>query len=109
MKLVKNIYVFTRSFPDDERYGLTSQLRRAAVSLVSNIAEGNGRRSRGEYLQFLGTARGSLAEIYTQLLVAQDLGFGPSENCRDLQSDIEAIRKMRNGLIASLQPRTPVR
>ena len=70
------IYKLTSSFPDSERFGLTNQLRRASVSVASNIAEGYGRSSRGEYLQSLGYARGSNFELQTQLVIANGLGFG---------------------------------
>lgn len=73
--LVAEIYRHTQSFPKDEIYGLTSQLRRAAVSIPSNIAEGQGRLTRGEFKQFLGHARGSAFEVETQLLIAEDLGY----------------------------------
>ena len=70
------VYRLTGQFPADERFGLTSQLRRAAVSVASNIAEGYGRASRGEFRQFVGMARGSVLELQTQLVIAKELGFG---------------------------------
>lgn len=69
------LYQLTRSFPRDEIYGLSSQLRRAGVSIASNIAEGYGRSSKGEYRQFLGVARGSALEVQTQLVIARELAF----------------------------------
>ena len=75
MALVEDVYRITGEFPDSERFGLTMQLRRAAVSVPSNIAEGAARRSRAEYLRFLSIARGSLAEIDTQLEIARRLCF----------------------------------
>lgn len=74
------IYRLTSSFPSDERFGLTNQLRRAAVSVASNIAEGYGRTSKGEYIQFLGHARGSVFEVQTQLTIAKGLGYGREES-----------------------------
>lgn len=70
------VYTLTSGFPASEQFGLTNQLRRAAVSVASNIAEGYGRSSRGEYIQFLGHARGSVNEIQTQLTISRALGFG---------------------------------
>jgi four helix bundle protein len=70
----------TAAFPDDEKFGLVNQLRRATVSVASNIAEGYGRQMRGEYLQFLGNARGSLCEVETQLHIARSLNFASNES-----------------------------
>jgi len=75
MRLVTEIYDATRKFPRDELYGLTNQLRRAAVSVPSNIAEGQARFSRKEFHHFLSLARGSLVEIETQIIIAQNLGY----------------------------------
>jgi len=73
------VYKLTSSFPADERFGLTNQLRRASVSVASNIAEGYGRATTGEYVQFLGHARGSNCEVQTQMVIAGGLGFGSEE------------------------------
>jgi four helix bundle protein len=75
MELVRNIYALTQAFPKDEMFGLTSQIRRAAVSIPSNIAEGAARTGTKEFAQFLNIARGSLSELETQLLIAADLGY----------------------------------
>lgn len=96
------IYDLTRGFPSDELYGLRSQLRRASVSIASNIAEGYGRRSRGEFIQFLGIARGSNYEVQTQLVLTREMGFGAIDRidlCEGLSFEVE---KMLNALIASL-------
>ena len=76
IQLSLTVYKLTSSFPDSERFGLTNQLRRASVSVASNIAEGYGKSSRGEYVLFLGHARGSNFEVQTQLVIADGLGFG---------------------------------
>ena len=76
IELTAALYRLTQQFPREEIYGLTTQLRRAGVSAASNIAEGYGRRTRGEYRNFLGIARGSTLEIQTQLVIARELGFG---------------------------------
>jgi four helix bundle protein len=89
IELTVVIYKLTSSFPESERFGLTNQLRRASVSVASNIAEGYGRSTRGEYLLFLGHARGSKCEVETQLAIAQALGFGaePLRNKAEYLSD----------------------
>ena len=95
------IYRNTGSFPDRERYGLTAQLRRAAVSLVSNIAEGSGRQSDRELAMFLRIARGSVRELECQLLLSRDLGYLPSEAWAALDRDSQDISRMLHGLIRS--------
>jgi four helix bundle protein len=103
MNLVIQIYDVTRRFPKEELFGLTSQIRRAAVSIPSNIAEGQGRLSRGEFRQFLGNARGSMAELETQLLIAEHLGY--LQNAESLFRDLAEVGRMLNGLISSLGTR----
>lgn len=75
IKFTVQVYKISRSFPADERFGLTSQIRRSAVSVPSNIAEGAGRRTNGEFANFLGIAHGSICELETQLYVAFELGY----------------------------------
>lgn len=98
MDLVTQIYRVTRTFPRDELYGLVSQLRRAAVSIPSNLAEGHGRNSRNEFRQFIGQARGSLSEVETQLEIAKNLGYINAETLDALMTQAEAVGKMLTGL-----------
>ena len=87
-------YRLTRDFPGEELYGLTSQLRRASVSIASNIAEGYGRMSAGEYRQFIGIARGSALELQTQLVIAERLGLGKKDQAREVEGLSEEVGKM---------------
>lgn len=103
MDLVLEVYRSTSSFPKQEVYGLTSQMRRAAVSIPSNIAEGKGRFSRKELLQFLFHARGSLLELQTQIMIGRELGFLPvaeGEKLTDLASE---VGRLLNGLVNRFQ------
>lgn len=100
---VKSIYKFTQSFPVDERYGLTSQIRRAAVSIPSNIAEGAARQYNKEFIQFLYVALGSLAEVETQIELAFLLAFSDSIDKEELLNENASIRRMLLKLIQSLQ------
>jgi len=100
---VTEIYRTKEAFPKDEIYGLISQIRRAAVSIPSNIAEGNSRRSKPDYLQFLKIARGSCAEVETQLIISKNIGFLNEDDYLKLNQQIIEISKMLNGLINSLQ------
>jgi len=102
---VTEIYRATQSFPDSERFGLTSQLRRAAVSVPSNIAEGHVRQSPGEFKQFLGHARGSLLEVETQIFIARNLGYFSQERSTNLIKRTEEAGRVLNGLIGSLKGR----
>lgn len=81
--MVESVYLITARFPSDEKFGLVSQLRRAAVSIPSNIAEGAARRSRKEYLKYLSIARGSLSELDTQLVIARRLRFAENDEVVD--------------------------
>jgi four helix bundle protein len=103
MHLVREIYDATRLFPRDELYGLTSQLRRASVSVPSNIAEGQARFSSKEFCHFLSQARGSLVEMETQILIAQDLGYLPATKTRLLLQQAAELGRILNGLIASIR------
>jgi four helix bundle protein len=103
IELVTEIYRTTDAFPKDETFGLRSQIRRASVSIPSNIAEGNSRRSKPDYLQFLKISRGSCAEVETQLIISRNLNFLHEANYLKLNQDITEISKMLNGLINSLK------
>jgi four helix bundle protein len=102
MSLVMDVYRSTRSFPGTETYGLISQLRRAVVSVPSNIAEGQGRLSTGEFKHFLGQARGSLMEVETQILIAQELGYLAPNDSEDLLGVAGEVGRILNGLLNSL-------
>ena len=99
------IYTATTRWPRDERFGLISQIRRSAVSVASNIAEGAARRTTGEFIQFVGVARGSLAEAETQLLLAQRLGYVPGADALVLLATADEISRMLAALSASLTRR----
>ena len=101
MEMVTEVYRITQTFPREEIYGLTSQIRRAAVSVPSNIAEGQGRLTRGEFRQFLGHAKGSLAELETQILIAKNLGY-INDPLRTLDR-LSEVARMLNGLLNSLR------
>jgi four helix bundle protein len=103
--MVRRIYESTRTFPSEEQYGLTQQLRRAVVSVPSNIAEGYGRGSRKDYVRFLRTARGSLYEVQTQLLLAQDLGYLNQKQIDGLMKDAAQCAQLLHGLLRGLARR----
>ena len=103
MQIAEDIYALTRQFPDDERFGIISQLRRAATSIPANIAEGNARTSTKEYLRFLSIAIGSLAEIDTFLELSQRLCYGESKQIKYILEQTESQRRMLYGLQRSLQ------
>ena len=105
MQLVTEIYLATQAFPRHELYGLTNQLRRAAISVPSNIAEGQGRLSTGEFKQFLGHARGSLLEAETQISIARELGYLEREDSERLLHKSGEVGRVLNGLMASLPHR----
>lgn len=102
-KLVLKIYQITRNFPPDERFGLTSQMRRSATSISANIAEGFGRQDVQEKIQFYVISRGSDTELQDQLLTALDLGFITAANCSELTELAITVHKLLNGLIKSIK------
>lgn len=101
--LVKSVYQFTASLPADERYDLVRQIRRAAISIPSNIAEGRGRDGTRDFLHFLAIARGSLAEIETQLFLCVDLGYTSEETIAPLLTQINSVERMLNSLRSKLK------
>lgn len=108
IELTVAVYKLTSSFPDTERFGLTSQLRRAAVSVASNIAEGYGRSTKGEYIQFLGHARGSNSEVETQIVIAKALGLGSEPVLQTTEELCSEAGRMLNALMKSQRPKSPV-
>jgi four helix bundle protein len=102
IQLTVALYKLTRMFPREEIYGLTSQLRRAGVSIASNIAEGWGRQTDGEYKHFLGMARGSNLEVQTQLVIARELGFGDQQVLNQCDSLSNEVARMLVALIKSI-------
>jgi four helix bundle protein len=103
MDLAADIYRWTSSLPKQELYGLTSQLQRSAVSIPANIAEGHGRSTTKEYFRFLSIARGSLAELETELLLAKRIGYGDSAVAEKLFKQIEEISRLLRGLQKALR------
>ena len=103
MELVREIYQTTSTFPKNEEYGLSSQMRRAAVSVPSNLAEGAARKGKNEFKRFLNIAQGSLSELDTQVELAHMLGYVASERHSDLMLKMTEISKMLYGLTNSLK------
>jgi four helix bundle protein len=102
-RLCLGIYKITKKYPQGERYGLISQMRRAALSIVSNIAEGYGRKTTKEYIRFLYIAYGSTCELETQLLLSGDLGYLSKESLSEFQAKIGEVERMLKALIRSLE------
>jgi four helix bundle protein len=102
--LALTVYSVTRTFPREETYGLTIQLRRAAVSVVSNIAEGKGRSSDKELLQFLSNAKGSLFEVETQLELAKHLSYLSASQAENLASKVNKAGRLLSGLMRAFRP-----
>lgn len=103
MDLAEAVYLQTRGVPKEEGYGLTAQIRRSAISVPSNLAEGAARGGKKEFLQFAFIARGSAAELETQFQLAMRVGFLPAIKSNDLQALLTSVKQLINGLIRSLK------
>jgi four helix bundle protein len=103
MELSTAVYEVTKAFPKEELFGLTNQLRRASVSIPSNIAEGQGRLTLGEFAHFLGMARGSALEVETQLELAKRLGLGSQRELTDVQTLASEVVKILNAVLSNLR------
>jgi four helix bundle protein len=104
MDLVEDVYIASRDFPREEIYALTSQIRRAAVSVPSNIAEGHGRRTTSDFLRHLSIAYGSLREVETQILIARRLKYVAQARLEEVMNRAGEVGRLLNGLMASLAP-----
>ena len=102
-RLCLDLYRITKEFPKEERYGLTAQIRTAAVSIPSNIAEGYGRKTTADYLRSLYIAYGSVCELETQVLLADDLNYVNKEDLKALKDDTEEVERILKALIKSLE------
>lgn len=102
MELVTQVYSITNSFPDSEKFGLTSQLRRSSISIPANIAEGYGRKSPGDFKRFLNISMGSLFELQTELEIAKNLDFIPNEIFSKLHEDSREIERMMSSFITKV-------
>lgn len=109
IELSVSIYRLTKGFPREELYGITSQMRRSAVSVPSNIAEGHGRLTTGEYRQFLGIARGSNFELQTQIEIARKLGFGNAKAFDDAEGLSHEVGKMIYGILEGIKVKSQAR
>ncbi len=104
--MARDIYELTKAYPKEEQYGIISQMRRSAVSIASNIAEGAARQGNKEFVQFLYIALGSASELDTQIEVSRAIGLADSNALLDLQKNLESISKMLQGLIRSVKNAT---
>ena len=102
-QLCLKIYRITAGFPQDEKFGLTSQIRRASVSIPSNIAEGYGRKTTGDYVKYLYISYGSICELETQMMLSGDLDYCDSATLRDIMDEIYEVERMLKALIKSLE------
>jgi len=104
MELTKKVYLLTKAFPSDERYGLISQIQRAVVSIPSNIAEGAGRPTQKELVHFLSFALGSAYELETELLLAGDLNYISSEQSEQINTEVVEVQKLVYSLMKKFNP-----
>ncbi|MCM4166415.1 hypothetical protein KCTC52924_03348 [Arenibacter antarcticus] len=103
MNITEEVYLLSAEFPKEEKFGLKSQIRRSAVSIASNIAEGAGRNTNGEFRNFLSMASGSSDELYTQLLLAYRLKLVQQERVKNILTNVKEVQKMNYALIKSLK------
>ena len=103
IELTTDVYKLTSKFPESERFGLTNQMRRASVSIASNVAEGYGRTTKGEYVKSLGHARGSCSELETQIVIAKNLGFGANQNLQSTERLCNDVGRLLGALIKSIR------
>jgi len=108
LAFVNAIYQLTAQFPDEEKFGLTSQMRRSAVSIPSNIAEGAGRSTKKEFIKFLHISQGSIAELETQLFISKNLGFAKDGAIEKILIGLDEISKMIIGLQKSLKTKAKI-
>jgi four helix bundle protein len=108
MRLAKRVYQVTQKFPSEERFGLTNQLRRAAVSVPSNLVEGHARFGSGEFSRFISITMGSVAELETQILLSSELGYVGPDVANEILAELDAIGKMLRGLAKSIERRRHV-
>ena len=103
IELTTDVYKLTSKFPESERFGLTNQMRRASVSIASNIAEGYGRSTKGEYVQSLGHARGPCSELEIQIVISKNLGFGATQNLQSVETLCNDVGRLLGALIKSIR------
>ncbi len=109
IELVEIVYKITATFPEEEKYGLSTQMRRAAVSIPSNIAERHLRKTAKDFKQFITIARGSCAELETQIIISYKLGFIQEDNFSNLSSKIEELSKMLSSFYSKINSKPPTR
>jgi four helix bundle protein len=108
MSFIESVYAITNTFPVTEQFGLTSQIRRAGVSIASNIGEGAGRGTKGDFKRFLSYSKGSACEIETQLILSEKLGFIPADVSDNLLSELNSIKNMLYKLDVSIKEKQAV-